>query len=80
VEEALKMFSVEEKGGEALDRHPERRQKAAFAAFEEFRLPQLKAENPSLRLTQLKQILFSEWQKSPDNPMNQERLAYNTKD
>lgn len=45
--------------------------KAAYTAFEESYLPRLKTENPSLRHTQLKQILFKEWQKSPENPMNQ---------
>jgi hypothetical protein len=78
VDEALKMLSLDE-GAVGADRHPERRVKAAYSAYEEIRLPQLKAENPSLRLTQLKQLLYTEWQKNPDNPMNKEKLAYNTK-
>ncbi|CAH2256749.1 coiled-coil domain-containing protein 124 [Pararge aegeria] len=53
------------------DRHPEKRLKAAFTAFEEITLPRLKAENPSLRLSQLKQMLRKEWLKSPQNPLNQ---------
>lgn len=55
-----------------VDRHPERRMKAAFAAFEERELPRLKAENPNLRMSQLKQLLKKEWMKSPDNPMVQQ--------
>lgn len=55
----------------AEDKHPERRMKAAFAAFEERNLPRIKQENPTLRLSQLKQILKKEWMKSPDNPFNQ---------
>jgi hypothetical protein len=75
VDEALRMLSVDD--GTPVDRHPERRVKAAYTAFESIRLPQLKAENPSLRLSQLKQMLFTEWQKSPANPMNKEKLEYN---
>lgn len=58
-------------GGEPVELHPEKRMKAAYAAFEEKELPRLKAENPNLRLSQLKQLLRKEWQKAPDNPMNQ---------
>ena len=56
---------------EKLDRHPERRVKAAYAAYEDKYLPQLKDENPGLRLSQLKERLFKQWQKAPENPMNQ---------
>ncbi len=69
-------FSVKEA---ELDRHPERRAKAAFAAYEEVNLPRLKAENPNMRLSQLKQMLKKDWMKSPENPMNQRFAAYNTK-
>uniref|UniRef100_H3B1E2 Coiled-coil domain containing 124 n=1 Tax=Latimeria chalumnae TaxID=7897 RepID=H3B1E2_LATCH len=62
---------------EEIDRHPERRMKAAYAAFEEITLPQLKLENPNMRLSQLKQLLKKEWMKSPDNPMNQQHRSYN---
>jgi len=58
-----------------VDRHPERRLKAAFAAFEEERLPQLKAEHPNMRLSQIKQLLWKEWLKSPKNPVNQKLQA-----
>ena len=47
-----------------VDRHPERRLKAAYAAYEEERLPQLKAEHPNMRLSQLKQLLWKEWLKA----------------
>ena len=53
-----------------VDMHPEKRVKAAYTDFESRRLPQLKAENPNLRLSQLKQMLKKEWQKSPENPLN----------
>jgi len=66
--DAIDVLDIGEK--DTVDRHPEKRMKAAYAEFEERELPKLKAENPSLRLSQLKQILRKEWQKSPDNPMN----------
>ena len=62
-----------------LDRHPERRVKAAFTAFEEKNLPILKAENPNMRLSQLKQMLNKDWMKSPENPLNQRHMAFNAK-
>lgn len=55
---------------EEVDKHPEKRLKAAYNAFEEKRLKELKEENPTLRLSQLKQMIFKEWQKSPENPLN----------
>uniref|UniRef100_A0A6I8N7R8 Coiled-coil domain-containing protein n=1 Tax=Ornithorhynchus anatinus TaxID=9258 RepID=A0A6I8N7R8_ORNAN len=67
IEDALALLSVSDDS----DRHPERRMKAAFAAFEEQHLPRLKKENPNMRLSQLKQLLKKEWMKSPENPMNQ---------
>lgn len=62
-----------------MDRHPERRMKAAFAAFEEVNLPRLKMENPNMRLSQLKQLLKKEWTKSPENPLNQRVASFNSK-
>ena len=49
----------------------QKRMKAAFNAFEQNRYKDLKAENPTLKRSQLKDILWKEWQKSPENPMNQ---------
>ena len=66
-------------GKEAMEKHPERRVKAAYAAYEERELPRLKEENPNLRMSQLKQLLRKEWMKSPENPMNQHHVSYNTK-
>ncbi len=62
-----------------MDRHPERRVKAAYTAFEEREMPRLKAENPNMRLSQLKQMLKKDWMKSPENPMNQRHAAFNAK-
>lgn len=55
----------------APDRHPERRVKAAYNSFEERELPIMKKENPYLRHTQIKEMLWKAWLKSPENPMNQ---------
>ncbi|XP_046404027.1 coiled-coil domain-containing protein 124 [Ischnura elegans] len=71
VDEALSILSVKDP---EIDRHPERRMKAAYAAFEEANLPRLKAEYSNMRLSQIKQMLRKEWMKSPDNPMNQLHL------
>uniref|UniRef100_A0A8C2NMI9 Coiled-coil domain-containing protein n=1 Tax=Capra hircus TaxID=9925 RepID=A0A8C2NMI9_CAPHI len=75
IEDAIAVLSVTE---EAVDRHPERRMRAAFTAFEEAQLPRLKQENPNMRLSQLKQMLKKEWLRSPDNPMNQRAVPFNT--
>ncbi|KAL5257954.1 hypothetical protein ACHWQZ_G012788 [Mnemiopsis leidyi] len=56
---------------DGVDMHPEKRVKAAWNAFEQGRISQLRAENPSLRLSQIRQMLRKEWQKSPLNPLNQ---------
>ncbi|KAG6926423.1 coiled-coil domain containing 124 [Chelydra serpentina] len=71
IEDAIAVLSV----ADDLDRHPERRMKAAFATFEEISLPRLKQENPNMRLSQLKQLLKKEWMRSPDNPMNQRHVT-----
>ncbi|XP_007541288.1 coiled-coil domain-containing protein 124 [Poecilia formosa] len=76
IEEAISVLST---GPEDLDRHPERRMKAAFTAFEEANMPRLKMENPNMRLSQLKQQLKKEWAKSPENPLNQRFASYNSK-
>ncbi|XP_039143561.1 coiled-coil domain-containing protein 124 [Dioscorea cayenensis subsp. rotundata] len=53
------------------DRHPERRLKASFKAFEEAELAKLKEEKPGLTLTQYRDMIWKLWKKSPDNPLNQ---------
>lgn len=75
IEDAIAVLST----SEDLERHPERRVKAAFAAYEEANMPRLKMENPNMRLSQLKQQLKKEWVKSPENPLNQRFASYNSK-
>ena len=70
IDDALDALSLTT-GGEAedrkavagIDRHPERRQKAALAAYEDKRLPELKQEHPGLRLQQYKDLIYKEFQK-----------------
>ncbi|XP_031775184.1 coiled-coil domain-containing protein 124 [Apis florea] len=71
IDEALSVLSSKEA---EIDRHPEKRVKAAYASFEERMMPIIKEQNPTLRLSQLKQILKKEWMKSPENPLNQKLL------
>ncbi|POM75744.1 Hypothetical protein PHPALM_7110 [Phytophthora palmivora] len=73
---ALDLLSV---GDKDLEKHPERRAKAAYKAFEEVMLPQVKEDYPGLKLSQYKHKLSEMWRRSPDNPLNQESLAYNAK-
>uniref|UniRef100_A0A1A9X1C3 Coiled-coil domain-containing protein n=1 Tax=Glossina brevipalpis TaxID=37001 RepID=A0A1A9X1C3_9MUSC len=68
VDQALAMLSLKT---DEEDKHPERRMRAAYRAFEAANLPRIKAENPNLRLSQWKQLLMKEWNKSPENPFNQ---------
>ncbi|TYZ68676.1 hypothetical protein PybrP1_007408 [[Pythium] brassicae (nom. inval.)] len=76
IESALDALTVGDKDPE---KHPERRAKAAYKAFEEEALPQLKQDFPGLKLSQYKQRLSEMWRRSPQNPLNQESLAYNAK-
>jgi len=70
VTEAIQVLSLGPTAGSpAVDKHPEKRMKAAYEDFEKVRLPELKAEYNNLRLSQLKQMLKKEWQKHPDNPL-----------
>lgn len=62
-----------------IDKHPERRFKAAYAAFEERRINEMKAEKSGLRLQQMKDAAYKEFQKSPENPFNQLTADHNGK-
>lgn len=62
-----------------LEKHPEKRLKAAYMAYEERMLPKLRNDNPGMRLSQLKQLVFKSFQTCPENPKNQEHVEYNMK-
>ncbi|OAX84202.1 hypothetical protein ACJ72_01434 [Emergomyces africanus] len=59
-----------------IDRHPERRFKAAYAAFEARRLPEIEQEQPGLRRQQRIELVRKEFEKSEENPFNQVNVAF----
>lgn len=61
-----------------IDKHPERRFKAAYAAFEERRLKEMDEDGSGqgLRQNQKKDKIRKEFEKSEDNPFNQVSAAY----
>ncbi|KAJ2393827.1 hypothetical protein GGI05_002306, partial [Coemansia sp. RSA 2603] len=61
----------------AIDRHPERRARAAYRAYEDREYERVRLENPGLRMTQIKEIVWKSWQKAPENPINQALVAHN---
>ncbi|KAI9814924.1 MAG: hypothetical protein M1826_002129 [Phylliscum demangeonii] len=57
---------------DTIDRHPERRFKAAYAAYEARRLPEIEAEaKGTLRKQQRIEMVRKEFERSPENPFNQ---------
>ncbi|KAK7438387.1 hypothetical protein VKT23_018001 [Stygiomarasmius scandens] len=60
-----------------IERHPERRFKAALEAYTERELPNIRRDHPGLRLQQYKELLYKQFQKSPENPFNQAVVDYN---
>jgi len=69
--EAVNALSITDSRGSEEDRHPEKRLKAAYREYEKIRWDQLKQENPTLKFSQIKDLLFKQWQKAPENPLNQ---------
>ncbi|KAJ9099924.1 hypothetical protein QFC21_003929 [Naganishia friedmannii] len=60
-----------------IEKHPERRFKAAFEAYVEREMPELRKDHPGLRKQQMHDILFKQFQKAPENPFNQVSIAHN---
>ncbi|KAJ2125808.1 hypothetical protein IW147_000579 [Coemansia sp. RSA 720] len=60
-----------------IDRHPERRFKAALEAFKDANYESVKEENPGLRKQQIEDLLFKMFKKAPENPFNQVHAAHN---
>lgn len=69
LDSALSKLSV---GGGGDDRHPEKRMKAAYKAYEEKMMPEMKEQYPGLKRQQYLDKIFALWKKSPENPMNQQ--------
>lgn len=77
IDDALDALSLATgKHTDSIDRHPERRFKAAYAAFEERRIPEVRQEHPGLRLGQVKELIRKEFEKSEENPFNKVSVAF----
>lgn len=71
IDNALDLLSLTaSSNNDKIDRHPERRFKAAYAAFEERRLEEM-ADEKGLRRQQKIDQIRKEFEKHPDNPFNQ---------
>lgn len=76
IDNALDALSLTTDNKDKIDRHPERRFKAAYAAYEERRLDEMKDEKGLRRQQKIDQIR-KEFEKHPDNPFNQVAGSYN---
>lgn len=77
IDNALDALSLTSKDTSKVEKHPERRFKAAYAAFEARRLPEIEEENPGLRRQQRIDLCRKEFDKSEENPFNQVHVAVN---
>lgn len=80
IDNALDALLLTSKNDAKIDRHPERRYKAAYAAFEERRLGEMEADGSGagLRMNQKKERIKKEFERSPENPFNQLTARYDT--
>ncbi|KAI4266474.1 MAG: hypothetical protein LQ337_008792 [Flavoplaca oasis] len=78
IDNALDALSLTSGGanGEKVDRHPERRFKAAYAAYEARRMPELEEEMKGLRRQQRIDVIRKEFERSPENPFNQVSVGF----
>ena len=79
IDNALDALSLTTDSGAAkIDRHPERRFKAAFAVFEERRLNEMDSDGSGqgLRQNQKREKIRKEFEKSEENPFNQVSARY----
>ncbi|OQD78222.1 hypothetical protein PENDEC_c001G00552 [Penicillium decumbens] len=77
IENALDALSLTNKDTSKVERHPERRFKAAYAAFEARRMPEIEQEHPGLRRQQRMDLCRKEFEKSEENPFNQVHVKVN---
>lgn len=76
IDNAIDALSLTANSHDKIDRHPERRFKAAYNTFEERRLDEMK-DDKSLRRQQKIEQIRKEFDKHPDNPFNQVSGTYN---
>jgi hypothetical protein len=72
VEDALTELSLTE-----IDKHPEKRMRAAWNAYYEKQLPLFKVEYPNAKRSQLIDLIQKEFKKSPENPVYKQQLLMN---
>ncbi|KAF2757666.1 DUF1014-domain-containing protein [Pseudovirgaria hyperparasitica] len=77
IDNALDALSLTSNTNESIDRHPERRFKAAYTQYEERRLEEMKDEKGLRRNQKIDQIR-KEFEKHPDNPFNQVAGKFNS--
>ncbi|KAI0159240.1 DUF1014 domain protein [Pestalotiopsis sp. NC0098] len=79
IDNALDALGVAGNSQDKIDKHPERRFKAAYSAYEERRLEEMEKDGSGtgLRLNQKKDRIRKEFEKSPENPFNQVTAQYN---
>lgn len=77
IDNALDALSLTNKDTSKVEKHPERRFKAAYAAFEARRMPEIEEENPGLRRQQRMDLCRKEFDKSEENPFNQVHVKVN---
>ena len=75
IDNALDALDLTGDAQDKIDRHPERRFKAAYAQYEERRLDEMKDEK-GLRRNQKITEIRKEFEKHPDNPFNQVSASY----
>lgn len=68
IDDALKVTSSV---AQKTDRHPEKRLKYAYRKYEDKRMPEMREDYPDLKFSQWKNMIWEEWQKAPENPLNQ---------
>jgi hypothetical protein len=78
IDNALDALTLTSGGDAKIEKHPERRYKAAYAAFEERRLDEMEQDGSGagLRQNQKKERIRKEFEKSPENPFNNVSVAY----
>ncbi|KAI6244759.1 hypothetical protein HI914_07212 [Erysiphe necator] len=78
IDNALDALSLATGSAAKIDKHPERRFKAAYAIFEERRLKEMDADGTGqgLRQNQKKEKIRKEFEKHEDNPFNQVIASY----
>lgn len=66
IDEILKQTDAK---NQTVDMHPEKRMKAAWGSFLDEEMPKYRKENPTLKRSQILQMMSKDWQTHPHNPI-----------